>query len=87
MTKTTLRTITVAELIELLQDQDPDARVIFSANYGDYHRTEQALPLRGECEEVSISETAYSNSGFAIADPDEDDEDEGPDAETFVVIR
>lgn len=32
----------VRELIELLQDQDPDSDVHFSYNYGDYWRTEVA---------------------------------------------
>jgi len=61
-----LNTLTVAELIELLQDQDPDAQVIFSTDYGDYHHTQQALGLRGRVEEVTVSESAYSNSGFQV---------------------
>ena len=80
-----LRTITVASLIELLEGESPDARVIFSADYGDHHHTEQALPLRGELDTVTVQKSAYSNSGFAIAEPDEADAEE--DAETFLVIR
>lgn len=89
----TLKTITVAELIERLQGEDPDAKVIFSTNYGDYSRTEQALPLRGETEQVMIEKSAYSNSGFAIASEDRDDgqfDREGNDVteyETYLVIR
>lgn len=75
-----MRTITVAELIALLQDQDPDARVIFTADYGDYHHTAQALPIRGELDEVTIEKSAYSNSGYEINENDDDDE-------LFVVIR
>ncbi len=83
-----LRTITVAELIELLEDQPKDARVILGADYGDRCHTEQALPLRGECEQVTISKSAYSSSGYAIAEPDEDDDEETADGnETFLVIR
>lgn len=78
----TMRTITVAKLIELLQDQDPDAQVIFSTNYGDYHRTQQALPIKGDFEEVVIEKSAYSNSGFAIAENDDVEE-----YEPFLVIR
>ena len=79
-----LRTITVAALIDILQGEDPDARVIFAADYGDYHHTEQALPLRGETDTVTVEGSAYSNSGFAIAEPDDDD---AADVETFLVIR
>ncbi len=73
-----MRTITVRQLLDLLEDESPDAKVIFSADYGDYHHTEQALPIRGELDTVTIEESAYSNSGFAIA------ESEG---ESFLVIR
>ena len=76
MTKS-LKTITVAELIDLLQNEDPDMPVVFSANYGDYHRTEQALPLRGNVERVEVTPSAYSNSGFAVVGSDyEQDYDE-----------
>ncbi|MCR4301814.1 MAG: hypothetical protein NUV51_09405 [Sulfuricaulis sp.] len=79
----TLRTITVGQLIEALQDQDPEAQVVFSTDYGDHSHTEQALPLRGRCESVTITKSAYSNSGFAIAEPDEDDDEP---TDTFVRI-
>ena len=87
-----LKTITVAELMDLLADQDPDARVVFSTNYGDYHRTSQALPLRGDVEEVQVKETGYSNSGFAVVEVEDDDYDEdgdrkAPEGETFLLLR
>lgn len=80
------RTLTVKQLIELLEGESPDQRVIFSADYGDYHHTEQALPIRGELDTVTIGKSAYSNSGFSITEPDEDD-NPSEDAETFLVIR
>lgn len=88
MTKETLRTITVRELIERLEGESPDAKVIFSTDYGDYIRTQQALPLRGELDTVTIRETAYSRSGFAVVEPDEDGDliDDESD-ETFLLIR
>jgi hypothetical protein len=90
-----LKSITVAKLIELLQDQDPDAKVVFSTNYGDYSRTEQALPLKGEIEEVFVEPSAYSNSGFAVAkddgynrnEPDEDGYAAGPEDEQQAFLR
>jgi hypothetical protein len=84
-----MKTITAAELIELLQDYAPDTKVIFSTDYGDHSHTQQALGLRGESEEVTITKSAYSNSGFAIAEPDEDDVDEmgEQNADMYLVIR
>jgi hypothetical protein len=81
MMANTLRTITVAKLLELLEGESPDAQVIFAADYGDHGHTEQALPLRGELDTVTVEKTAYSNSGFAITESDDDD------AATFLVIR
>lgn len=87
------RTITVSELIELLEGvDDKDALVVFSTDYGDYHRTPQALGLRGEVEETKIAKSAYSNSGFQIVEDDEDDYDEEPDGDevegpTFLLIK
>lgn len=85
---TTLKTLTVAQLIDLLQDQDPGARVIFSANYGDYSRTMQALPLKGSVDEVTIEKSAYSNSDFAVVEyEDEDCKDPNDRHGSFLVIR
>lgn len=85
-----MRTLTVAELLELLEGQDPEASVIFSTCYGDYHRTQQALPITGrDIRTVTICESGYSNSGFAIVE-DEDEGYDGVDAdgddEKFLVI-
>lgn len=81
----TLRSITVRELIDLLKDEDEGALVIFSCDYGDHSHTEQALGLRGECEEVTITKSAYSHSGFAVAESDDEDEDTTDDA--YPVLR
>lgn len=84
----TLRTITVGELRDLLEDHADDVRVIIASDYGDRAHTEQALPLRGEVDTVTISESGYSSSGYAITDPDDDDEDsDDEDRETFLVLR
>ena len=78
-----MRTMTVADLIQLLSEQDPEAKVIFESDYGDYSHTRQALPLKGELESVIIHGSAYSNSGFAIATV----EDEEDSTEEYLVIR
>jgi hypothetical protein len=79
-----LQSIRVKDLIELLQDQDEGALVVFGVDYGDRSHTEQAIPLRGEVEDVQVTESAYSSSGYAIAEPDEDEE---PTEDTYLVIR
>lgn len=91
------KTLTVAELIERLEDMDPEARVVFTCDYGDYHHTAQALPIVDDIEQSGkIEESAYSHSGFALVEDDgsEDDEDmddeeraEREAQETFVVLR
>jgi hypothetical protein len=78
-----LNSITVADLIELLQEQDPDALVVFTSDYGDICHTAQALPLKGDAEEGLAVESAYSNSGFGLA---EDDEDQDDDAAVKVLV-
>lgn len=77
------KTVTVGELMQLLSDYDPETPVIVTANYGDRCRTQQALPLSGEAEETQITQSAYSDSGYAIGEPDEDEDD----GEMFLVIR
>lgn len=69
--------ITVKELIELLKDEEPDAVVCFTADYGDYHHTQQALPIFGQLEEHEmVEENAYSHSGWALVGEPDDEEDE-----------
>lgn len=80
-----LRTITVAQLRAALDGEDDDALVVFTADYGDYHHTPQALPLRGLIDEATISESGYSHSGYQL-DTD-DDPDPAFDAPKYLVIR
>lgn len=66
--------MTVAELIEHLQELDQEAHVLFTCNYGDFHRTEQALPVSdvNPVATSQITDSAYSRSGLALVDDDED---------------
>jgi hypothetical protein len=82
-----LRSITVAELIELLQGESPDSQVIFSTDYGDRCHTPQALPIEGMLELVTIRESAYSTSRYAIAEPDGDEPDDSAANDMYLVIR
>jgi hypothetical protein len=47
----------VAELIELLQQENPEADVHFSYNFGDYWRTQVAATV----ERVDLGRVAYSD--------------------------
>lgn len=82
----TMRTITKAELLEALEELNDDDKIIFTTDFGDHHHTPQALPLRGEVEEVRITKSAYSNSGFALEEEDDDEED-CDERQTYFVIR
>lgn len=77
------RTITKEELIEALEDLPDGAQVAFSSDYGDHCHTQQAHELRGNVEQVTLRESAYSDSGWAVKD-DEEDWD-GPKQEVWVL--
>lgn len=80
------KTITVEELIAVLENEDPQARVLFSSDYGDISHTEQAHRIYGQVEEVTLRDSAYSNSGYAVADDEDGDATEGTDV-TFLRIK
>lgn len=68
--------LTAAEVIELLQEAPPNAIVMFTCDYGDRGRTKQLLPVTEvtvpQEESWLMYESAYSNSGIAIQECDED---------------
>lgn len=74
--------ITVAELRDLLAGEDDDAVVAFVSDYGDRSHTQQVHALRGEAEMRALRESAYSSSGWAL----EDEENEGDDTAPHVII-
>jgi hypothetical protein len=88
------RGLTVAELLDVLEGCDPAARVVFACDYGDISHTLQALPVRSaeefEPDFQRLEESAYSQSGLAIADREpstEDDRDDDRDEqEDFAVV-
>lgn len=81
--------LTVGELLSLLKDMDENALVLFSCDYGDYSHTMQALPARVVEQNTlqCLHKSAYSKSGVAVDDPDDEDEGEEPgdamDADEF----
>lgn len=81
-TKTVLQNaMTVAQLMEQLESLPPDAAVVFTCNYGDYHRTQQALTVTtvDEYSSSDFHETAYSQSGIAMNKTDQGDDEDGDD--------
>ena len=64
------RGMTVAQLIEALQDMPEDAVAVFGSDYGDICHTEQALVVRRveelDVETERLETSAYSHSGIAI---------------------
>lgn len=82
--------MTVAQVMEILKNANPEAVVLFQVDYGDHCHTQQLL--HAEDHEVtdsnSIHETAYSQTGIARRDPgyEEDYEDENDDHPIPVII-
>ena len=88
--------MTVAQLIEALEDMPEDAVVVFGSDYGDICHTEQAL-IVGQIDEIDpcterLETSADSHSGIAIesiVDGAECD-DASPEVEEtvrFVILR
>ncbi len=85
-----LRTLTVRELIAVLEDEDQDMPVVFACDYGDIGHTQQVFGFDGTVEEEPLHESAYSHSGWAVPNHDrerpEDMDDEDDKAPRVLVI-
>ena len=71
----------ISELVEYLldiQESEGDIEVMSSSDYGDYCHTEQLVDIQDVQVTVPIK-SAYSHSGLAFSDDDEDDEDKPGD--------
>ena len=86
-----LQTLTVKELIEVLENEDPEMPVVFASDYGDIGHTQQVHGIDGEIEEEPIHESAYSHTGWAVPNHDrerpEDADEEEDDAPRVLVLR
>ena len=82
--------MTVAQLREALEGYADNAIVLFTCDYGDHYHTQQALPIEEvvltELDWKIVVESAYSQSGLAVEDIDERDEEVGP-SKDFVILR
>ena len=74
--RTLQNAMTVRQLIERLEELDQDAPVLLACNYGDYHNAMQTLTIDDvdEMQSTDIAESAYSHSGLALIDDNEDAE-------------
>ncbi len=86
-----LRTLTVKELIEALEDEDAEMPVVFVTDYNDIGHTQQVHAIEGNLDEEPIHETAYSASGWAVLNHErerpEDVDDEDETAPRVLVLR
>ena len=62
----------VRELIEQLQNHDPEAEVHFAYNYGDHWRT-QVAPVVEAVDELYVKHSDYHNMPRLIDDDEIDD--------------
>lgn len=69
----------VKDLIEQLEDMNPDAEVMFTYNYGDYWRTSVAQSVE-TVGEGDVEYSAYHRMDKLVDEdhPDEDHPDEEP---------
>ena len=70
--------LTAAQVIEALSEMDPEAVVLCTCDYGDICHTRQALPVTEvrELEDAEVVvESAYSHSGIALEEIDDDEDD------------
>ena len=86
------RTLTVNQLLNLLEGEDPDALVVVSCDYGDICHTQQAIGFRGELIDGVLTDSAYSHSGKAVVVADEEEyedlvDDEDRPAQRVMVLR
>lgn len=85
-----MRGLTAAQLILELSTFPPDAVVCFACDYGDYHHTQQLLPVETvdetQCDEALV-ESAYSRSGLAVEEIDFEDDDDDLPGRNVVILR
>ena len=83
------RTVTVQELIETLQEEDPESMVAFASDFGDHCHTQQVHSIKGVVEEIGLYQTAYSESGWAEKKtlPGEEEEPAAEGTPKVLVIR
>jgi hypothetical protein len=74
----------VKDLMEYLEDFDPESEVVFSYNYGDHWRTQVAAPV----EYIDEGQVVYSeyHRQDKVVERDEDEEDSEPNPKVRDVV-
>lgn len=70
-----MNTLTVAELIEQLQEMNPESPVYFTYNYGDYWRTKVAGSIKRVTED-KIEYSSYHSMMKVCKEIDDEDENQ-----------
>ena len=82
--------ITARHLREALESVHDDTAILFVCDYGDYHNTQQVLPVGDFLMDSSASDlytSGYSNSGVALIEDDSNDEPrEYPEEENYPIL-
>ena len=91
----TAEAFTTRQLVERLLSIDPgadkkggDANILFICNYGDRSQTQQALPI-AEADKLltsDLDETAYSQSGICLREPQDEPLEDTCDGEFPVIV-
>ena len=71
-----MQTLTVSELIEILQDYDGDTKVMISHTAGDYWKTELASPIGDDVFTSQVEYSAYHNQYKVSKESDYEDDPE-----------
>ena len=72
--KNEIHGMTVADLLAELSRLDPESVVLIQSNYGDYHNTQQLLPIEEVAEADTrnvVDNSGYSHSGWAFCEAPE----------------
>ena len=82
--------MTVRDLILHLNGMDEDALVVFQSNYGDRARTQQLTAVASAEEydnggDLRVYETAYSDSGLAVDEADEEEDTDRPELKLVIL--
>lgn len=81
--------LTKAQLLAEIDHMPDDTPIVFVCSYGDYHNTQQALPIEEanvfEYTANDLKETAYSKSGICLVERD-DDQPNKDDEESIDII-
>lgn len=82
-----MQTLTVSELIDMLQEHDGDTKVMIAHTAGDYWKTELASPIDEEVFTSKVEYSPYHQQYKVSKDSDyEDDLEENEETQEVLLI-